>query len=141
MAALGWLVNLGFAGGGAAAVVTPEPLRECGGVSRARHIPWEPVYPEHRPLTQAEERELVRLVKRAIDEDDQKAKERLEALARKYRDFENSLASFSQAFQAMSEINHKRFESHRISALKYKAEQHEIEEEETIILQILKSFH
>lgn len=122
--------------------VVVEPLRGGGGVSRARHISWNPTIPhERRPLTEKEEQELVRLVKRAIDEDDLKAKRRLEELARKYRDFENSLASFSEAFQAMNQLNRERFESHRITAIKYKAEQEEIEEEETVILHILQSFH
>lgn len=120
--------------------VVVEPLRGGGGVSRARHISWNPTIPhERRPLTEKEEQELVRLVKRAIDEDDQKASKRLQALARKYRDFQNSIASFSEAFQVMSASNRKRFEQHRITALKYKAEQEEIEEEEQVILYILKN--
>jgi len=119
-----------------------KPFHGGGGVSRARHIAWAPIEPrEKRPLTKAEEQELVTLVRKAIDEDDLKARKRLEALAKKYADFQNSLASFAEAFQAMSETNRKRFEQHRITALAYMKEKEEIEEEETIILHMLRTIH
>lgn len=125
---------------GAAPVSAPA---SSGGGGYSRLIHWvSDSYQDQkkkRKLTESEEKELVLLVKRAIDEDDQKASKRLQALARKYRDFQNSIASFSEAFQVMSASNRKRFEQHRITALKYKAEQEEIEEEEQVILYILKN--
>lgn len=142
MAALGWLLNLGFAGGGEAVPPVAHPATSGGG-GYSRYMHWAPdSYQEpERKLTQAEEQELVVLVKKAIDEDDQKARKKLEELARKYKDFENSLASFSQAFEAMNQTNRQRFEQHRITTLKYHAEKQEIEEEETIILHLLRNLH
>lgn len=140
MAALGWLLNLGFAGGdGAVVSPTPEPVRSPGGVSRAMHwAPDRPVQYPKRKLTNREEKELKTLVRKAIDYEDEQARKRLEALARKYRDFENSLASFAEAFQGMSEINRRRFEQHRISVLAYQRMKEEIEEEEAIILRLIE---
>ena len=144
MAALGWLLNLGFAAGPTDAPVVVEPVANVptgGGYSRYMH--WSPdQYQEpERKLTKSEEQELVVLVRKAIDEDDQKARKKLEALATKYKEFTNSLASFSQAFQSMSKTNRQRFEQHRITTLKYHAEKQEIEEEETIILHLLRNMH
>lgn len=128
---------------GEAPVVSVPTTSGGGGYSRFMH--WAPdAYQEpkkERKLTQAEEQELVVLVRKAIDEDDQKARKKLEALARKYKDFTNSLASFSQAFEAMNQANRQRFEQHRITTLKYHAEKQEIEEEETIILHLLRNMY
>lgn len=124
--------------------VQPQ-VQTSGGGGYSRYLHWAPDNYQQpkkkRKLTQAEEQELVVLVRKAIDEDDQKARKKLEALARKYKDFENSLASFSEAFQAMSQTNRQRFEQHRITTLKYQAEKQEIEEEETIILHLLRNLH
>lgn len=146
MAALGWLLNLGFAAGPTDAPVVVEPApTTTGGGGYSRFMHWAPdPYREpkkERKLTKAEEQELVVLVRKAIDDDDIKAKKRLEELARKYKDFTNSLASFSQAFQSMNQANRQRFEQHRITTLKYHAEKQEIEEEETIILHLLRNLN
>ena len=117
--------------------VVTEPTSTGGGSYRFSRSWSSDNRQIERPLTKKEEKELVRLVKRAIDEDDLKARRHLESLAVQYRDFENSLASFSEAFQSMTELNRKRYENQRITALKYKAEQQDIEEEEQVILQLL----
>jgi len=105
------------------------------GRSQPRHIRWEDS--PKRPLTNREEVELVRLVKRAITEDDQKARVKLEALAKNYREFENSLKSFSEAFQALSLTNRNLYADKRISAIRYNQTKQDIEEEEQVILHLL----
>ena len=132
-----YIITSGLLAGAPVVVIdTPNP---GGGSYRPARFSrsWSPDHTD-RPLTRKEEKELVQLVKRAIDEDDLKARKHLEALAVQYRDFENSLASFSEAFQSMTELNRKRFENQRITALKYMAEQRDIEEEEQIILHLLR---
>ncbi len=123
---------------GESPVVVEEPLRQGGGVSRARHIRWAPIESARpRKITKAEEQELISLVRSAIDEDDQKARARLERLAEQYKDFQNSLASFHEAFSRITEQNVRKYTQNRISVLAYQARQRDIEEEEQIILQIL----
>lgn len=132
-----------FSGKVGTEAVIPPVSTTSGGGGYSRYLHWSPdPYQEpERKLTKAEEQELVALVRKAIDEDDQKAKKKLEELARKYKDFTNSLVSFSQAFQAMNQTNRQRFEQHRITTLKYHAEKQEIEEEETIVLHLLRNLH
>ena len=140
---LGWALNLGFAANAADAPVVVVPATTGTGGGRSyRHFAWAPD-PDpivRRKITPAQEQELIRLVRSVIEDEDRKAKQRLEELATKYRDFENSLVAFKDAFSVMNEEALAKYRSHRISQIAYHEQKAEIEDEETVILHLLQGY-
>lgn len=122
---LGWLLNLGFAGGGAAAPVTPEvPSPQGGG---HRYLPSE--YPK-RKFTKKDEKELKKLLLEVVEKDDYSAQKRAEELAT----LDNAATGIRNAVDQAQKIIRKQALSQKLEWEEAQRRIKELEEEEDLLL-------
>lgn len=96
MAALGWLLNLGFAGGGTP-VVIPPPVRGGGGGGGPRYMHWSP----SRTQTY-KKKEIKKLLLEVAETDSKVAKKELEDKARHARDAVQMIQDVQQIIRELS---------------------------------------
>lgn len=132
-----WLLNLGFAGGGSE--ITPEVPPPGGGGRYIRH--YTPSDPPKRKFTKKDEKELVTLLKRATENDSQRAHKELEKKAKQLKHVRDAVPGVQAAVDKLAADIQARVKEEEITKRHAAELLIEIEEEEMIILKILECMH
>lgn len=124
-----WLMNLGFAGGGAA---TPAPTPAPGGGGGRFFTPWEP---KKRKFTKKDEKELKKLLLQVVEEEqDPEAELALQRKATELAQVAGALSGIKQAVTEAEKAVLAQARAHEITRVEAKRRIEEIEEEEDLIL-------
>ena len=123
------LMNLGFAGGGAA---TPEPTPAPSGGGGRFFTPWEP---KKRKFTKKDEKELKKLLLQVVEEEqDPEAELALQRKAVELAEVSGAISGIKQAVTAAEQAVLAQARAHEITRVEAKRRIEELEEEEDLIL-------
>lgn len=124
---LGWLLNLGFAGGGEAAEEpAAAPARSPGG----RYV-YLPDYPT-RKFTKKDEEELKKLLLKVVEEETGHAD--LQKKAVELQEVSNAAAGIRRAVDKAQQVVRRQAMQNRINWIEAQRRIEELEEEEDLIL-------